>query len=202
MPYFFKTASIGLVFAAVIGGIAVIWPVLDARAEATAANTPPALASDRKYQTNTVKASVPGTVREVRAFFDSNPITDYLMPTDAIPAITGITYLSGDWPEVGAVRQVQLAGGFTVHERVLINRQDQFTYQIWDITAPAGRYIDHIKGEFRYEQNGDTVDVTWDYNIKPGIFVARPFIRRYLNNDFGPFMQGGMQGIVGAYTSR
>ncbi|MEM6371946.1 MAG: hypothetical protein AAF727_04100 [Pseudomonadota bacterium] len=42
--------------------------------------------------------------------------------------------------------------------------------------------------------------MTWSYNIKPNIFVARPAIGRYLRNDFGPFMNAGLSGVVAAYT--
>ncbi|APX12073.1 SRPBCC family protein [Tateyamaria omphalii] len=163
---------------------------------------PPGLARDTKYLTNTETATFTGTVGQVRAFMDQNPITDFVTPTEAIPAIEGIQVLSGTWPEPGAVRRVDLAGGHSVHERVLTNTPTAFTYQIWDITAPAGRVVDHIKGEFTFEQRGDTVHVTWDYNIKPNIFVARPAINRYLRDDFGPFMRAGLNGTANAYAER
>ncbi|QUJ75306.1 SRPBCC family protein [Sulfitobacter albidus] len=163
---------------------------------------PPPLAADKLYQTNTERAVFPGSVAQVRAFFDANPITDFVTPTDAIPALIGIEVLSGDWPQVGAVRRVDLDGGDRVLERVLINEPDQFTYQIWNITAPAGRFVDHIKGEFRYVPQGDSVEVIWDYNVKPAVFVARPFIASYLRRDFGPFMQAGMDGMRAAHAGK
>ena len=176
--------------------------VNSAQTSAPEVSAPPPLATDSTYMTNTVTTSVIGRVPEVRAFFDANPVTDFVAATDAIPAITGITYLSGDWPDVGALRRVELAGGHFVHERVLVNNPDRFAYQIWDITAPAGRFISHIMGEFQYIQNGETVEIVWDYNIKPSVFVARPFIQRFLINDFAPFMQAGMSGVVNAYQNQ
>ena len=83
-----------------------------------------------------------------------------------------------------------------------MNIDTRFAYQIWNITAPAGRAIDHIKGEFRYEQRGEEVHVTWDYNIKPRVFVVRPAIRNFLENDFGPFMRAGLTGTVTAYNNQ
>lgn len=159
----------------------------------------PDLSTPGKYMTNTEVVTVPGSAATVRAFFDANPITDFVVPTDAIPAITGFEYLSGTWPQVGAVRRVTLADGQSVHERVLINDPDRFAYQIWNITAPAGRVIDHIMGEFRYVEAAGQTTVTWDYNIKPNIFLARPAIARFLENDFGPFMAAGLTGVAGAY---
>ncbi|MBD3663833.1 hypothetical protein [Sulfitobacter aestuariivivens] len=197
--------SIALVTALSFSGAAAFW-VTTAQAEKpspAALTAPPPVAKESLYQSNRVTSALPGTPNEVRAFFDANPIVDFLTPTDAIPAITGITYLTGDWPEVGAQRRVNLDGGYSVLERVLVNTPSQFTYQIWEITAPAGRFIDHIKGEFRYlDQTDGGTEVVWDYNVKPAAFFARPFIRQYLDNDFGPFMAAGMTGISEAYRTR
>lgn len=53
-----------------------------------------------------------------------------------------------------------------------MNTDTRFAYQIWNITAPAGRAIDHIMGEFHYDQSGDEVHVTWNYNIKPRVLLC------------------------------
>ncbi len=163
---------------------------------------PPQLAADGSYLTNTVTTTLSGTVAEVRAHFDNNPVTDFTVPTEAIPAIEDIIYLAGDWPEPGALRRVDLANGYSVHEQVIANTEAQFVYQIWNITAPGGRAIDHIKGEFNFDQQGDAVKITWDYNIKPRAFFARPAINTFLEEDFAPFMKAGMTGTVNAYAQR
>ena len=163
---------------------------------------PPDLASEKMYLTNTETATFTGTVAQVRSFMDRNPITDFVATTPAIPAIEGIEVLSGTWPNPGAVRRVDLAGGYSAHERVLTNTDTSFTYQIWNITTPSGRAISHIWGAFTFAQSADAVDVTWDYNVKPSIFVARPAITRFLRDDFAPFMRAGLDGTVGAYHSQ
>ncbi|WP_299369273.1 SRPBCC family protein [uncultured Tateyamaria sp.] len=180
-------------------GISPPIPYLTYASQTSDIPAPPELAAQKSYLTNTETATFTGTVAGFRAFLDANPITDFVVATDAIPAIEGITYLSGTWPEVGALRRVDLAGGHSVHERVLTNTDDTFAYQIWNITAPSGRAISHIMGQFHYDQSGDEVTVTWDYNIKPSIFVARPAIRGFLRDDFGPFMEAGLTGVVAAY---
>ncbi|MEM6371945.1 MAG: hypothetical protein AAF727_04095 [Pseudomonadota bacterium] len=109
---------------------------------------PPALAKPSLYMTHVETATASGQVAAFRTFLDANPVTDFVAVTDAIPSIEGFTYLSGTWPEPGAIRRVELAGGHSVHERVLANSDGRFAYQIWNITAPAGRVIDHIMGEF------------------------------------------------------
>ena len=160
---------------------------------------PPPLAAENSYLTNTETATFRGTIADFRAFGEENPVTDFVAVTDSIPPIVNITVLSGRWPEVGAVRRVDLEGGYHVHERVLENSANRFAYQLWDITAPSGRVVDHIKGSFDYTQTGDQVRVEWNYNIKPNLFLARPAIRRYLRRDFGPFMEAGLTGQVAAY---
>ncbi|MFL4470503.1 hypothetical protein ACERZ8_11665 [Tateyamaria armeniaca] len=174
-------------------------PSLDFAETTPGIPSPPALVDQARYMTNSETATFPGTVAAFRAFMDANPITDFVVATDAIPAIENIVYLSGTWPEVGAVRRVDLAGGHSAHERVIANTPDRFAYQIWNITAPSGRVIDHIMGEFQYGQSGGDTTVIWNYNIKPNLFLARPAIRRFLLNDFAPFMQAGLTGVVAAY---
>ncbi|WP_299043077.1 SRPBCC family protein [uncultured Tateyamaria sp.] len=163
---------------------------------------PPDLAADGSYLTNTVTATLHGTVAGVRAHFEENPVTNFTVPTESIPAIEDITYLAGAWPEPGALRRVDLANGYSVHEQVVVNTESRFVYQIWNITAPAGRAINHIKGEFNFDQQGDDVKITWDYNIKPRAFFVRPAINTFLKEDFAPFMQAGMTGTVNAYAPR
>ena len=69
--------------------------------------------------------------------------------------------------------------------------------------AAAARPLDHIRGEFRYVDLGDgRTEVIWSYSIAPRVFYARPFIRSYLENDFGPFMQSGLQGAATAFNAR
>jgi len=164
---------------------------------------PPPLSTDKLYQTNTEIGVAQNTdIAGLRRFMERNPITDFFVETDAIPRLDQIVYLSGHWPEVGAIRRVDLADGKTVHERVITNDADQFTYQIWNFTSPEGRFIDHIKGEFVWTQTGGDVTVEWDYNIKPAAFFARPSINGFLKNDFGPVMESGLTGVIGAFNSK
>lgn len=187
---------------AATAGTAPPWSMPDltfAAATGDTTSTPPPLAREDSYLTNVKTVTFPGTIASFRRFFDANPVTDFVVATDAIPEITGITYLTGTWPEPGATREVQLAGGNTVQERVLTNTPTLFEYQIWDITAPAGRVVDHIKGAFVFRQDAGVVTVEWTYNIKPRVFLARKAIKNYLTNDFAPFMDAGLTGVVDAY---
>ena len=119
-----------------------------------AADIPPApdLARESLYQSNVISVVLEGEIAEVRAFMAANPLTNFLEPSGRIPRIADVVVLDGPWGDVGALRRVDLVDGNHVHERVLTNDEDEFTYQIWDITAPAGRFINHIYGEIRFAE--------------------------------------------------
>lgn len=173
-------------------------------AMAAATDIPPApeLSRENLYQTNTYTVVLDGRLEDVREFMDVRPLTEFLEPSGRIPRITEVVVLDGPWGEIDSLRRVDLEGGFHVHERVLSNDEDEFTYQIWDITTSAGRFIDHIYGEIRLSEVADGTQVTWSYNVKPRFFFARPSIRSYLDDDFAPFMENGLTGFATAYTAQ
>lgn len=162
----------------------------------------PDLANEARYLSNVISVTLDGDMEDVRAFMDANPLTDFLQPSGSIPRIVDVVVLDGTWGQPGALRRVDLEGGFLVHERVLTNDDDEFTYQIWDITTPAGRFINHIYGEIRFSEEPQGTKVTWSYNIKPRFFFARPSIRNYLDDDFAPFMENGLSGFAAAFNAR
>ncbi|MEL6682828.1 MAG: SRPBCC family protein [Pseudomonadota bacterium] len=164
--------------------------------------TPPTLTYSDRYLTNTVTVTFDAPVSDVRAFMAANPLTNFLEPSGRIPKITDITVYEGVWGEPGAERRVDLEGGSSVLERVISNTDDAFTYQIWNITTPAGRFIDYIYGEILLSETAEGTELTWNYNIKPSVFFARPAIRSYLTEDFSPFMENGMRGFAAAYSAQ
>ncbi|WP_415920481.1 SRPBCC family protein [Tateyamaria sp. SN6-1] len=170
--------------------------------ELSDAQQPPDLASENKYLTNEEILSLPTDVASAWAFFQANPITQYLEPTDRIPAIESIEVLKGPWGEPGSIRRVILADGGAVLERVLTSTDTEFTYQIWDINTSSGRFIDHIYGTFQVRPTAEGSEIVWRYNIAPNVFFARPFIRSFLDNDFEPFMEGGIAGLKAAFDQQ
>lgn len=163
---------------------------------------PPELASESKYLTNEEILFLPTDTAAAWTFFRENPITDFLEPTDRIPAIASIEVLKAPWGEPGSVRRVNFVTGGTVLERVLTSTDEEFTYQIWDLQTDSGSFINHIYGEFRVRTAEDGAEIVWRYNIAPNVFFARPFIRRFLTNDFEPFMEGGIAGLEATYKAR
>ncbi|MEO0666007.1 MAG: hypothetical protein AAFY97_09800, partial [Pseudomonadota bacterium] len=84
----------------------------------------------------------------------------------------------------------------------LENSETRFAYQVWDFTSSSARALDHIRGEFLYEAVGaNETRVTWTYAIAPRAFFVRPFVRSYLENDFAPFMESGLQGAAEAFNA-
>ena len=140
-------------------------------------------------------------LEEAWSFWRDNPITDFVEPTDRIPAISGFEVLKGSWGEPGSIRRVNFDNGGTALERVLSSTDTEFSYQIWNIDTSSGRFINHIYGEFEATPVEQSTQIAWRYNIRPAVFFARPFIRSFLNNDFAPFMEGGMQGLVKAFAA-
>lgn len=163
---------------------------------------PPELAQASKYQTNEEVVTLNASPAEAWAFWRQNNITDFLEPTDRIPAIADIVVLEGTWGEPGSIRRVDFADGGSALERVLTSDEDEFTYQIWNIETSAGRFIDHIYGEFRVRPSDNGTDIVWRYNVKPAVFFARPSIRSFLREDFRPFMEGGMEAMAALFETR
>ncbi|MEO0929268.1 MAG: SRPBCC family protein [Pseudomonadota bacterium] len=184
------------------GLLAAILTISPQHAVASDVPAPPELAKEERYLSNVISVTLDGDLAEVRAFMDANPLTDFLEPSGSIPKITDVVVLEGNWGDPNALRRVDLEGGYWAHERVLTNDDDEFTYQIWDITTSAGRFINHIHGEIRFTQEESGTKVTWSYNIKPRFFFARPSIRNYLTDDFAPFMENGLNGFAAAYAAK
>ncbi|MCA0870923.1 SRPBCC family protein [Seohaeicola saemankumensis] len=173
-------------------------------ADAPTHSAPPPLREAGDYLTNIETAVFNGPPSKVRHAVQSpaHGVLANVKATDRIPQVTGTTPITGQFPNPGSVRQVNMAGGYTATERMIENGPDGFRYQVWDLTAPSARLIEHIVGQFSYRalEDGRT-EVTWSYSVAPRTFVARPFIRRFLDNDFAPFMQGGLNGAAAHFNA-
>lgn len=166
---------------------------------------PPDLRSADSYLVNEEIALFEGSLEEVAAALRSEAggVLAFTEATDRIPAITGTRPVSGTFPDVGAVRIVDLASGDSATERVLEHSDTRFAYQVWALTALSAIGIDHIHGSFDYTalEDGST-EVVWRYAVAPRAFYLRPFIRGFLENDFAPFMQSGLHGAAAAFNDR
>ena len=157
----------------------------------------PAL-SDGGYASTTVTGLYPMGLAETRAWIaDGNKIVAEMEPTENIAKPSDIVYLTGDWPEPGATRRVEMTDGHFVLERVLSNTDDRFEYQIWGLTSAAGRNVEHVHGIQAFEELADgTTQLTWTYKVKPDAGFKRPFVQRFVNKDITPFLTQAVENTV------
>ena len=169
------------------------------------ADNPPPLKSADAYVTHVETAVFEGPIADVIQTLQTpdSGVLAFTEPTEAIPEIVDLELLDGNFPEsVGDTRRVTLANGHYAVERVLENSESAFRYQVWNLTAPAGRAVDHIVGEFFYEEKADrTTLVTWRYNVTPRIGLLRPFVSNFVDTHVEPFMASGLGGAAAAYNS-
>lgn len=142
---------------------------------------PPALASDGLI-TLTSTAEISMSVEDLRAFLIENPFIGYFEPTENISPPDQTEMLKGEWLVPGGVRRVQLRDGHYIMERVLENRPELFSYQVWSFTNDAGRGLEQIIGEQNFIAMSEQKTLfKWDYNLKPKSAITRIFVNRQLN---------------------
>lgn len=165
---------------------------------------PPDLRDADGYLSIRHTASFQGSPRAVRQALqtEGGGVLAFAETTPAIPQVVGAEPLRGAFPDVGAIRRLRFADGNTVVERSLRNDDTAFIYQVWAFTAANAWALDHIRGQFVYEPvSPNRTNVTWSYSIAPSTAIARPFISRFLNRDFRPFLVSGLDGAAAAFNS-
>ncbi len=152
---------------------------------------PPELLEDEsRYISSVASATIPMTPVELREFLaGKNSLIKYMEPVgDIAPPVKRVP-IEGVWPEQGARRSLVQQDGHQMLERSLRNELTDFRYQVFGLTSGASRGIDHIYADWSLEAvEGGTLFV-WTYRVAPRYKIARPFVRRTLNNELQPFMQ-------------
>ncbi|HEX4856025.1 MAG TPA: SRPBCC family protein [Limnobacter sp.] len=101
---------------------------------------------------------------------------EYIHSDALIAPITGVEMIKGhSFNEVGDIQQITFKGGAVIQEEVLAfvpNRQ--FVYRGTGFSQPLLNWLDHAKGSFEFEKDGDGTLVTWRYlfYLKPGFGLA------------------------------
>lgn len=124
----------------------------------------------------------------------TNELVGAMEETDRIKKPIEVKVVSGNWPEVGAVRWLKFSDGHYTYERVLENGLPfKFKYQVWGLTSSASQHITYARGQqdWRVLEDGRT-ELTWTYELRPNSIIKRPFISGFLNNDMRPFMEGAL----------
>lgn len=150
------------------------------------------------YAETTVIGDYPLALSDLRTWLmDGNKIVAEMEPTDNIAKPVDIVYFTGEWPNPGATRRVEMSDGHFVLERVLSNAPEKFEYQIWGLTNAAGKNVDHIHGiqAFSPLDEGGT-RLTWSYRVKPNAGFKKPFVQRFVNQDVTPFLTQAVENTV------
>ena len=102
---------------------------------------------------------------------------EYIHSDAVIAPITNIEMIQGtSFNEVGDIQRITFKGGAVIDEEllaVLPNRQ--FVYRGVGFNQPMLSWLDHAKGSFEFEKDGDDATlVTWRYlfYLKPGLATA------------------------------
>jgi len=166
------------------------------------ADTPPELLTLSAYAQHSYSRTVPGTPQDLRAWMEDNSLLDYLTATETVPAVSGNEPIEGDWDNPGAKRRVLLASGEYAVERVLLNTTEAFEYQVWNFTTPTARLVDHAYAVQTFRPVDGGTKMTWTYHMTPKIGILKGMIGDFLTNDFGPFMEQGMNAMLDDYEAR
>ncbi|WP_379553873.1 hypothetical protein [Qipengyuania sp. DGS5-3] len=158
---------------------------------------PPPVATDG-FITTVVEAEIPMSVEEHRAWLLENPFIYFFEPTENISPPASTTDLRDDWLKPNSVRRINLEDGHYVIERVLENRPELFSYQVWIFTSDVALGVDQIIGEQRFIAiDDDTMKFEWTYKIKPKGAITGFFVRQR-QPEVARFMKTGTNAMAAA----
>jgi hypothetical protein len=154
----------------------------------------PAPAFEEGYHAKHIaEVEVKSMAAKVRQLLDQGLMMEVLVSSERVKKPQTATIVSGQWPQVGAVRWVQQEDGNFVYERVIEANATGFSYQIWGMTAPAGRFVDYGRASFVVVPlTENTSKLTWTYELRPKSLLVRPIIDRFVSKDFSAFMEAGV----------
>lgn len=90
---------------------------------------------------------------------------EYIHSDAVIAPITNIEMIRGAaFREVGDIQRITFKGGAVIEEELLaVVANRQFVYRGTGFTQPLLSWLDHAKGSFEFEAQGDETLVTWRY---------------------------------------
>lgn len=121
---------------------------------------------------------IPVPLTDCFAIYSRLKADEYIHSDAVIAPITNIEMIRGKaFNEVGDIQRITFKGGAVIDEEVLAfvpNRQ--FVYKGTGFSQPLLNWLDHAKGSFEFEKDGDGTLVTWRYlfYLNPGLgFVPK-----------------------------
>lgn len=120
---------------------------------------------------------IPVPLADCFALYARLRANEYIHSDALIAPITNIEMIQGkSFNEVGDVQRITFKGGAVIDEELLAfvpNRQ--FVYRGTGFSQPMLSWLDHAKGSFEFEKDGEEATlVTWRYlfYLKPGLATA------------------------------
>ncbi|MCR2745664.1 hypothetical protein [Limnobacter parvus] len=108
---------------------------------------------------------IPVRLADCFALYTRLKANEYIHSDAVIAPITNIEMIQGkSFNEVGDIQRITFKGGAIIDEEVLAfvpNRQ--FVYKGTGFSQPLLNWLDHAKGSFEFEKDGDGTLVTWRY---------------------------------------
>lgn len=120
-----------------------------------------------------------------------------------LPAVVGVSDVSGAWSRAGETRTVHLSDGGSFRERILrfeppdgSGSVGRFDYRVTDFTGALAHLVSDAEAEWRYEPhpNGGS-RIVWRYAYRP-LPRRRFVIRRLIGPLWSAYMRRGMAECV------
>jgi hypothetical protein len=94
-----------------------------------------------------------------------------------IPPIKAIRGQTGQWNSVGETREIVLAGGGGMQEKLtLVDPPRAFGYTIDSLRGPLSPLIDHVEGLWSFGPSGTGTQVTWKWTLYPRSIFTTPLV--------------------------
>jgi hypothetical protein len=114
---------------------------------------------------------IPVSLTDCFAIYSRLKADEYIHSDALIAPITHIEMIRGStFSEVGDIQRITFKGGAVIDEEVLASVPNrQFVYKGTGFSQPLLNWLDHAKGSFEFESDGEGTLVTWRY-----LFYLRP----------------------------
>jgi hypothetical protein len=159
----------------------------------------PPLESHPSYETATATVDVPVPLARFSGWFaqaGATSLASFLTGTATVPGIVRTEALGESWARPGDRRRVVFADGNSAIEEILEIGTQGFRYEIWNLTSDTGRFITYALGDIALSELPSGTRIVWTTAFAP---KAQPpdgwFIRSYVRDEFGPFMQMGLDAM-------
>jgi len=129
----------------------------------------------------------------VRTLFDNGLLDESLPMNTKIARPKSARNIAKTWPAPKARRRVTLDDGSYVAEDVLMNVPGRFQYQSWGFSSARGGNVAYSISDYQFLDAGNgTTRFIWTYRMKAKNGFVQRFLDRFVESEFGPFMESGL----------